>query len=75
LYPNRWDVGAAGHVSAGEDYLDTAIRETGEEIGLAIQKENLDLLLIDKFEQLWENIMKKFLPLLIWRGLTAESEK
>ena len=34
LYPGRWDNSAAGHVDAGESYLEAAARELAEEIGL-----------------------------------------
>lgn len=34
LYPGRWDNSAAGHVDAGEDYINAAKRELNEEIGL-----------------------------------------
>jgi 16S rRNA (adenine1518-N6/adenine1519-N6)-dimethyltransferase len=33
-FPGRWDSSAAGHVDAGEDYLECARREVKEEIGL-----------------------------------------
>jgi 16S rRNA (adenine1518-N6/adenine1519-N6)-dimethyltransferase len=33
-FPRRWDSSAAGHVDAGEGYLECALREVGEEIGL-----------------------------------------
>ncbi len=33
-YPGCWDISAAGHVSAGDDYLESAIRELGEELGI-----------------------------------------
>ncbi|HEV3209118.1 MAG TPA: 16S rRNA (adenine(1518)-N(6)/adenine(1519)-N(6))-dimethyltransferase RsmA [Chthoniobacterales bacterium] len=33
-FPRRWDSSAAGHVDAGEGYMECAIREVGEEIGL-----------------------------------------
>jgi len=33
LFPGAWDSSAAGHVGAGEDYDDTAVRELAEEIG------------------------------------------
>lgn len=36
-----WDVSAAGHVSAGETALETAIRETEEEIGLRLESSEL----------------------------------
>lgn len=32
--PGLWDTSVAGHVDAGEDYLDSAIREIGEELGI-----------------------------------------
>lgn len=42
--PGLWDTSAAGHVDSGESYLDCAVRELGEELGLkvaaqALQKE------------------------------------
>lgn len=39
--PGLWDVSAAGHVSAGEDLVDSAIREVQEELGLTLQREEL----------------------------------
>jgi isopentenyl-diphosphate delta-isomerase type 1 len=33
LFPGVWDSSAAGHVAAGEDYDETAVRELAEEIG------------------------------------------
>ncbi len=33
--PGRWDSSAAGHVNAGADYLETAERELGEELGVS----------------------------------------
>jgi len=35
-HPNEWDISAAGHVSAGEDNITSALRETEEEIGLKL---------------------------------------
>jgi O-acetyl-ADP-ribose deacetylase (regulator of RNase III)/isopentenyldiphosphate isomerase len=40
-WPGRWDVSAAGHVSAGETPIDAAVRETREELGLDITAEEL----------------------------------
>lgn len=40
-FPNYWDVSVAGHVGAGEDIEDAAIREVLEEIGLQITKDEL----------------------------------
>jgi isopentenyl-diphosphate Delta-isomerase len=37
-----WDVSAAGHVSAGEGVIETAIRETQEELGLELREDELN---------------------------------
>ncbi|GAB4416934.1 MAG: hypothetical protein OHK0039_26690 [Bacteroidia bacterium] len=42
--PDRWDISVAGHVSAGEDARTSACREVAEEIGLAIDAQELMLL-------------------------------
>lgn len=34
--PGMWDSSAAGHVDAGESYLDCAIRELAEELGVSL---------------------------------------
>jgi isopentenyldiphosphate isomerase len=34
--PNKWTGSVAGHVSAGEDFITSAIRETEEEVGLKL---------------------------------------
>lgn len=34
-FPNRWDDSAAGHVDEGEEYLEAALRELREEVGIA----------------------------------------
>mgnify|MGYP005855070069 CR=1 FL=1 len=33
-YPNRWDISAAGHVTAGDNSIETASKELSEELGL-----------------------------------------
>lgn len=40
-FPNLWDISVAGHISAGEEPITSAIREVEEEIGLSITKEQL----------------------------------
>ncbi|MEM7206950.1 MAG: NUDIX domain-containing protein [Pseudomonadota bacterium] len=37
--PGLWDTSAAGHVDSGEDYENCAIREIGEELGVALDKQ------------------------------------
>lgn len=39
--PNMWDISVAGHISAGEDAMTSAIREIEEEIGIEIQESEL----------------------------------
>lgn len=34
-FPDRWDSSCSGHVDTGENYLESAVRELGEELGLA----------------------------------------
>lgn len=41
VWPNLWDISAGGHVLSGELGFQTAIRETKEEIGIDIKKEEL----------------------------------
>ena len=41
LYPDKWDVSAAGHIGAGEDVLTGAQREIEEEIGIKVKKQDL----------------------------------
>ena len=42
VYPLLWDVSVAGHVGAGEDIVEAAIREIQEEIGLATTPSDLE---------------------------------
>jgi 16S rRNA (adenine1518-N6/adenine1519-N6)-dimethyltransferase len=35
-HPSRWDSSAAGHLNAGEDYEETALREVHEEMGVVV---------------------------------------
>jgi isopentenyl-diphosphate delta-isomerase len=41
--PDLWDVSAAGHLSAGESAIEAAIRETREELGLTLMRDELKL--------------------------------
>lgn len=33
-FPDRWDSSCSGHVDSGESYLESAVRELGEELGI-----------------------------------------
>ena len=43
-YPDLWDVSCAGHLSAGETSVEAAVREAVEELGLAIDPDELQWL-------------------------------
>lgn len=39
IMPGAWDISVGGHVGTGESYLDAAVRETSEELGLDLPKD------------------------------------
>jgi isopentenyldiphosphate isomerase len=39
IMPGAWDISVGGHVGTGESYLDAAVRETSEELGLDLAKD------------------------------------
>jgi 16S rRNA (adenine1518-N6/adenine1519-N6)-dimethyltransferase len=41
VHPSRWDSSAAGHLNAGEDYEETALREVREEMGVEVGRVEL----------------------------------
>lgn len=43
-HPDMWDVSAAGHITAGDDSIGTAIAEVKEELGLDIEHSDLKLI-------------------------------
>lgn len=59
LFPSMWDVSAAGHISAGEEPIVSALRETKEEIGLLVRKEYLELFKIVKWQGIFRQINNK----------------
>ncbi|HEX2975064.1 MAG TPA: NUDIX domain-containing protein [Bacteroidales bacterium] len=38
IQPGKWDTSVGGHVSPGEDIVDAVIRESSEELGIAVEK-------------------------------------
>jgi 8-oxo-dGTP diphosphatase len=46
--PGRWEPFFGGHVLAGEDYLETAVKECGEELGFDLKDEDMKLFKILK---------------------------
>lgn len=39
IMPGAWDISVGGHVGAGESYLDAAVRETSEELGIDLPRD------------------------------------
>jgi len=56
LYPDMWDISAAGHVRAGEDSIAAGLREIKEEIGLEVKQNDLHFFNIKKIEAIYKNI-------------------
>lgn len=44
LYPNSWDLSVGGHVNFGDSYINTAMRELREELGLSARPQDLAFL-------------------------------
>lgn len=54
--PNKWGVASVGgHISAGDDSVTTAIRETKEELGLSLQRSGLEFLFTTPHQQILNN--------------------
>ena len=43
-YPDMWTISASGHLSAGESSEETAVKELEEELGIDVNKEQLEYL-------------------------------
>jgi len=56
LYPDMWDISAAGHISAGEDPITSGLREIEEEIGLKFKKEDLNFWMIRRIRTIFREI-------------------
>jgi 16S rRNA (adenine1518-N6/adenine1519-N6)-dimethyltransferase len=58
MNPCVWDSSVSGHLDAGEDYLQAAVRELGEEIGIAANAEDLEHIAAVKpsAETGWEHV-------------------
>ena len=47
-HPNKWDMAIGGHLLAGDDSITAAIREAKEELGLDLDKKDLEYLFAGK---------------------------
>lgn len=54
-YPEKWDVSTAGHVSAGQTSIEAAMRELSEEIGMRVNKNEIEYVLTYKNTKNLEN--------------------
>lgn len=59
LWPNLWDITAGGHVLSGELGYQAVIRETKEEIGIDIKKEDLEFIGVTISEDIKGDIVNK----------------
>lgn len=50
--PGKWDVSVAGHISSGQTSLEAAIREVEEEVGIHLNKEDLQYIFTSKKESI-----------------------
>ena len=55
ICPLLWDVSAAGHIDAGESFIDAAIRETYEELGVTLKASALKHIGVFKHESEYNN--------------------
>lgn len=53
--PGKWDVSVAGHVSAGQTSIESAIREVTEEIGIHLKEKELEYILTYSKEEKIKN--------------------
>lgn len=61
--PGKWDISAAGHISAGQSSLEAAIRETFEEVGIIVTDTQLQYILTYKDDyknKINDSIYKEF---------------
>jgi isopentenyl-diphosphate Delta-isomerase len=57
LFPDTWDISVAGHVSSGEEPINTAIKEIKEEIELNIKKTDLEFVKIRKNSMKYKDLV------------------
>lgn len=58
-FPNMWAVSVSGHVQAGEESIDTVIREIKEELHLEVNPEQCQYLFTIKRENIFENCINR----------------
>lgn len=58
-FPNLWAVSVSGHVDAGEESMDTVIREIKEELSLDVNPEQCKYLFTIKRENIFKNCINR----------------
>lgn len=53
--PGLWDISAAGHISAGQNSREAAVREVAEELGLVVNTDQIEFLFEDKDQAILQN--------------------
>ncbi|MFT4250644.1 MAG: NUDIX hydrolase [Candidatus Woesearchaeota archaeon] len=56
LFPSYWDVAVAGHIDAGEEPIQAALREAQEELGIQLDKNKLRLWRVENEEFHFNNL-------------------
>ncbi len=59
MWPAVWDISAAGHVSAGEKVITSALREMSEEVGINVSENDLELFDTRKEEVIFKDMISK----------------
>ena len=55
IFPLLWDVSVAGHIDAGETFIEAALRETHEELGLILRPKDLKKIGVHKHMSSYNN--------------------
>ena len=53
-FPGCYDISSAGHITAGQGFLDSAVRELGEELGIAATED--ELLFCGDRKIIWDDV-------------------
>lgn len=71
-HPNCWDISGAGHIRAGEDVIEGALRELKEELGVETKEENLKFITMVKSTKNPKNMEFQYVYLLKCNNKTDE---
>ena len=63
LFPGKWDISIAGHIHAGELPIEACVRETNEELGIDIPKEQFEFVTDYIYDTNYEIVQIYFLYL------------